>query len=68
MDDHEMFKQRVLSWLNNTAEPQRLYRPSSVWESIEGRIAAAQEQLDTLDTAVMNYSKTKACRSSNPYA
>lgn len=68
LDEHELSKQRVLSWLNDTAEPQRLYRPISVWESIEARIAAAQEQLDTLDTAVMHYSENKARRGSKPYA
>jgi hypothetical protein len=68
LDEHELSKQRVLSWLNDTAEPQRLYRPISAWESIEARIAAAQEQLDTLDTAVMNYSENKARRVSKPYA
>lgn len=60
VDKHELFNQRVLSWLKDTSEAQNFYRRISVKESIEAHIASMQSLLDTLDAATTKSKELKA--------
>jgi hypothetical protein len=51
-DRDELFKQRVLSWLNDTSESTKLHRRITTRESIETYIASTKSFLDRFD-AVM---------------
>jgi hypothetical protein len=55
MDKHELSKQRIVSWLKDTSETQRLYCRISAKERIEAHIAMVQSLLDIVDAVTTDY-------------
>jgi hypothetical protein len=51
-DRDELFKQRVLSWLNDVSEKKKLHPRITTRESIETYMASTKSFLDRFDAAI----------------